>query len=99
MQVQQNQSLKILLNKDYCKSTKSLHKELNLLLVEDIYKFGVLKFVYKQQNNLLPNVFRQFYIEKASIHSHNTRQSRDLHVINPTNTFSQRRIIYRNIDR
>ncbi len=59
----------ILHNKDYHTPTKSLHKELNLLLVEDIYKLGVLKFVYKQQNNLLPNVFSQFYIENANIHS------------------------------
>ncbi len=94
MQIQQNQALKILHNKDYHTPTKSLHKELNLLLVEDIYKLGVLKFVYKQQNNLLPNIFSQFYIENASIHSHNTRQSHSLHVINPTNKFGQRRIIY-----
>ncbi len=73
---------------------KSLHKELNLLLVEDIYKLGVSKFVYKQQNNLLPNIFSQFYIENASIHSHNNRQSHGLHVINSTNKFGQDRIIY-----
>ncbi len=62
--------------------------------VEDIYKLGVLKFVYKQQNNLLHNVFSQFYIENASIHSHNTTQSHGLHVINPTNKFGQCRLIY-----
>ncbi len=85
VRIQQNRALKILHNKDYHTPTKSLHKELNLLLVEDIYKLGVLKFVYKQHNNLLPNIFNQFYIENASIHSHNTRQSHRLHVINPTN--------------
>ncbi len=74
--------------------TKSLHKELNKLLVEDIYKLSVLKFIYKQLNNLPPNIFNQFYIENESIHSHNTRQSHGLHVINPTNKFCQRRIIY-----
>ncbi len=94
VQIQQNQALKILHNKDYHTPTKPLHKELNLLLVEDIYKLGVLKFVYKQQNNLLTNIFSQFYIENANILSHNTRQSHDLHVINPTNNFVQRRIIY-----
>ncbi len=81
-------------NKDYHTPTKSLHEELNLLLVKDIYKLGVLRFVYKQQNNLLPNVFSQFYIENASTHSHNTRQSHGLHVINPTNYFRQGRTIY-----
>ncbi len=94
VQIQQSQALKILLNKDYHTPTKSLHKELNLLLVEDIYKLGVLKFVYKQQNNLLPNIFSQFYIENASIPSHNTGQSHGLHVINPTNKFGQCRITY-----
>ncbi len=85
VQIQQNRALKRLHNKDYHTPTKSLHKELNLLLIEDIYKLGILKFVY---------IFRQFYIENASIHSHNTRQSHGLHVINPTNKFGQRRIIY-----
>ncbi len=94
VQIQQNQALKILHNKDYSTPTKSLHKEFNLLLLENIYKLGVLKLVYKQQNNLLPNIFSQFYIENASIHSHNTRQSQGLHVINPTNKFGQRRILF-----
>ncbi len=46
VQIQQNRALKILhnINKDYQTPTKSLHKELNLLLVEYIYKLGVLKF-------------------------------------------------------
>ncbi len=48
VQIKQNQGLKILHNKDYHTPTKSLFKELNLLLVEGICKFGVLKFVYKQ---------------------------------------------------
>ncbi len=90
VQIQQNRALKTLGNKDYHTPTKSLHKELNLFIVEDIYKLGVLKFVYKQQNNLLPNIFSQFYIENAS----NIRQSHGLHVINPTNKFGQRRIMY-----
>ncbi len=94
MQIQQNWALKILHNKDYHTPTKSIDKELNLLLVEDIYKIGVLKFVYKQKYFLLPNVFSQFYIENASIHSHNTRQCHGIHVINPTNKFGQRKIIY-----
>ncbi len=94
VQIQQNRALKILHNKDCHTPTKSLHKELNLLLVEDIYKLGVLNFVHKQQNNLLPNVFSEFYIENANIHSHKTRQSHGLLVINPTNKFGQLRIIY-----
>ncbi len=67
---------------------KTQHEELNLLLVEAIYKLGVLKFLYinRQQNNLFPNCISQFYIENASIHSHNTRQL--------CNKFGQRRIIY-----
>ncbi len=33
----------------------------------------VLKFVYKQ-NNLLPNIFNNFYTKNEDIHSHNTKQ-------------------------
>ncbi len=45
-------------------------------------------------NNLFPNLFSQSTLKMQIIHSHNTRQSHGLHVINPTNKFGQHRIIY-----
>ncbi len=47
VQTQQNRSLKILYNKDYLTPTLTLHKELDLLLVQIIYKINIAKFVSK----------------------------------------------------
>ncbi len=38
-----------------------LHKELNVLNVEDIFKHSMVQLVYKQRNNLLPDVFDDLF--------------------------------------
>ncbi len=40
---------------------KVLHNELKVLLIRDIYKLSILKFVYKQQNYLLPEIFNDYF--------------------------------------
>ena len=80
IQTIQNKSLKILFNKDYLTPTLSLHKDLNLLLVNDIHKLSLLKFVKKHQQNELPQIFNNYFITNNNIHSHFTRQHKALHV-------------------
>ena len=80
VQTQQNRSLKILFNKDYFTPTIKLHTDLNLLLVRDIYKLSIAKFVYKQKNQILPEIFNNLFTENYEIHNHNTRQCGKLHV-------------------
>ncbi len=80
VQTQQNRSLKILHNKDYFTPTIQLHRDLNLLLVQDIYKLGIAKFVYKHQTDTLPEIFDNIFTVNNEIHHHNTRQRGNLHV-------------------
>ena len=75
VQVQQNRSLKILYNKDYMTHTKTLHRELKTLLVENIYKLSIAKFVYKYEKGMLPKIFDNFFIKNNKMHSHGTRQN------------------------
>ncbi len=89
VQTQQNRALKILYNRDFCTHTLFLHRDLNILLVKYIFKIDVLKFVYKQQNNLLPNIFNNFYTTNEDINSHNTRQREKIHLNKITKTFGQ----------
>ncbi len=76
----QNRSLKILHNKNYFTPTIQLHRDLNLLLVRDIYKLGIAKFVYKHQTDTISEIFDNIFIVNNEIHNHNTRQSGNLHV-------------------
>ena len=56
-----------------------MHKDLKLLMVEDIWKINTLKYVYNQRNNKTPVVFKNCFIENRAIHQRNTRQRKDLH--------------------
>ena len=71
IQTLQNQLLKVLSGKKYRYSTIKLHKELNLLLVEDIAKQELLTFVHNYFSNSLPPVF-DHYFEMLN-HSYLTR--------------------------
>ncbi len=80
VQIQQNRLLKILHNKDYFTPTIQLHIYLNLLLVWDIYKLDIAKFVYKHQTNTLPEIFDNIFTVNNEIYHHNTRQRGNLHI-------------------
>ncbi len=95
VQTQQNRALKILYRLDYLTPTIKLHTDLNLLLVKDIYKCSIAKFVYKQQNNLLPNIFNKYIIKNTNIHNYNTRQM--LHVPHITKQIGKYKTEYQGV--
>lgn len=92
VQVQQNRALKILFNKDYFTHTQTLHKDLDKLLVKDIYKLSISKFVYKFKKELLPDIFDKTFISNSLMHQHNTRQKHSLHRFNPGNNLGELKI-------
>jgi hypothetical protein len=94
VQTQQNRALKILYNKDYFTPTLQLHRDIKILLVRDIYKLSIAKFVYKQRNQMLPNIFENHFTENSSIHYHNTRQQSKLHVKYHKNKYGQLKTQY-----
>ena len=51
-----------------------LYKHLNLLKLNDIYKFELAKFMYLLHNKKLPVVLSSQFTKIEKIHSHNTRQ-------------------------
>jgi hypothetical protein len=89
VQTQQNRAIKILFNRDFLTPTRSLHKDIDILLVQDIFKLYILKFVYKQQKQILPNIFNNFYTTNKETHNYNTRQRGKLHVNNITKKYGK----------
>ena len=61
IQTLQNQLLKVLSNKNYRHPTEKLHKEFELLLVEDLAKQELLTFVHNYFSNSLPPVFEDYF--------------------------------------
>ena len=79
VQVMQNRILKVLFNKDFLMPTKELHKELTLLLVNDMHKHLIVQFVYKAKHKHLPSIFDNYYQENQSLHNYSTRYANQLH--------------------
>ena len=61
IQTLQNQLLKVLSEKNYRHPTEKLHKEFELLLVEDLAKQELLTFVHNYYSNTLPPVFNDYF--------------------------------------
>ncbi len=89
VQIQQNKSLKILFDKDYYPPTKELHRDLSLLQAQETFKLYCLKFVYKQQHFLLPDIFDTYFTNNNNVHQHNQRQKHGLHVRQPINKYGR----------
>ena len=95
IQIKQNRALKVLYKKDFLTPTLELHREAKVLLVNDIAKLNILKFVYKQRHGETPDAFRNYYIENMFIHAHNTRQAKNLHITTNKNKFGRKSLKYR----
>ncbi len=49
-----------------------------MLLVQDIYNTSIAQFIQNQKNNLLPDIFKNYFRPIPEIHCHNTRHSNKL---------------------
>ena len=95
IQVKQNRALKVLHKKDFLTPTIELHREAKVLMVNDIAKVNLLKFVYKQRHGQTPDAFRNYYIENMFIHTHHTRQAKNLHLPVHNNKFGRKSVKHR----
>ena len=80
LQIKQNKLLKILSKKSYRYSSTTLHTDLDIPKVNSIYKNQILTFVYKQQNQLLPEIFENTLQQNLHFRERSTRQDSHLHI-------------------
>ena len=88
LHVKHNSALESVLtvfDKDFLTRTKKLHYELKVLLVEDIYKMSLAKFVLKHQNKILLSIFKNHYTRINETHEHKTRRRNELRIENTPN--------------
>ena len=62
----QHKAIKALFNLEPLTPTRSLRAQFKLLTTKDLYSLKIAKFVHRQQNNLLPDVFSTYYGKLAS---------------------------------
>ena len=73
LQTLQNKLLKVLLSRTHLFPTNQLHNDLNILKICNIFSQEVLNFVYSQFYNLLPEIFKDYYVTFSNIHNICTR--------------------------
>ena len=79
---------------------KPIYEELKILQVDDIYRLELGKFMYKFNNDLLPENFQEYFKYVRSIHHHNTRMSSNLcmYPIKTNTKFSKSTLKYKGVE-
>ncbi len=95
IQVLQNKCLKTLYQKDWFTHTNDLHKELNVLKVEDIFKHSMAQLVYKQRNNLLHDVFDSYFKPRNEMHNLQAHNAHKFNVIRVKNNYGKSSLKYK----
>ena len=87
--IQKSAIRKITLSK-YYDHTAPLFKKLKLLTLKDIIVLQELKFYFKFVHKLLPSYLQQWQLTtNDDIHTHNTRQQNELHIVGTKHTFAK----------
>ena len=73
IQVIQNKLMKIILWKDLLTPTNTLHKDINILQVKDLYSWYIALFVRDCLYKDKIEIFHKYYDSRNSVHSHATR--------------------------
>lgn len=77
----QKKALRIITHSHWNCHSLPLFKRLRILPVYNLNNLQVACFAFRQTHNLLPASFHSFFVQNNSLHSHNTRQSTNLHLL------------------
>jgi len=71
--------------RNICNVSKMTHaaplfKKLGILKINDIYTQQVSQFMYKFNQDLLPENFQKYFSKNSTVHHHNTRSADNLHL-------------------
>ena len=74
----QKRSIRLITNTKKRDSTISAFHRLRILRLPELFKYGVLLFMFKFKNNLLPPIFNEFYSVNSAFHRYPTRKANHL---------------------
>jgi hypothetical protein len=80
--LQQKRIIRIIANAKRDAKSKPLFDKLQILTLSKIYVYRILLFLYKFENNLLPETFQSLFTRRRDIHSYETRQRNNLNIPN-----------------
>ena len=81
LQITQNKTVRKITNSKYNESASPIYSKLGILTLENVYKLDLCKLMYSNYNKTLPKPIQALYTPNINIHSHNTRQQNDMHIM------------------
>ena len=89
-----NKILRILQNKSIKTPIEILYKNYNTLQIPQLRDFNIICLIHKFVHSCheLPEIYRDYFIYNSEIHSHKTRKSSALHLIQTNSNLGQRNI-------
>ena len=87
-----NKILRILLQTNFSTSNIDLYRDFNVLPIGLLYESKLLQLIFKwfHFNELLPEVFRTYFVLNKTIHKYYTRNVINLHISTVNSNFGQR---------
>jgi len=77
----QKRAIHLIANSEWNAHTAPLFRDLKILTIHQLNLLQVALFMFKIFNNLLPQYFIDMFVPNCTVHSHNTRQRDDFHVL------------------
>ena len=90
----QKKSLRIICNTAARSHTDPLFFKHKILKVKDIYYFQLGQFMYRYNNNSLPDIFNSMFPKNQTIHNYPTRQSNEFHLPRLRTLLAQNTFLY-----
>ena len=76
----QKKSLRVIYTLNPRAHTEELFHDNKLLKINDLYLFQLGQFMFKYNNNKLPNIFNQIFCRNDAVHKYPTRRSDEYHL-------------------
>ena len=76
----QKRAVRIIKSAPFRAHTEPIFLELKLLPIAKVYLFSIIMYMFQFEEQMLPSIFDDFFIQNIDIHQYSTRQSKKLHV-------------------
>lgn len=96
--IQQKKCIRHITNSKYNEHTSPIFKTLKCLKLIDVYKLNITKFMYKAKMKMLPPLLHDIYTPNTLIHTHNTRQRQNPHLIPNKNNQIAKQVTHKGPD-
>ena len=90
----QKRIVRIIDSANFRAHSEPILSKLDILPITKLFQYCILVFMYKYNNNLLPYIFKEFFIKNYEIHDYPTRQHDKFHIPKAKTSFVKKTLRY-----